>query len=195
MKNPEILLLPIMMFSDYFLTVFGAIQKEIKYDDHFKAQHYELNPIWQKQISQKKWFNPRHILLTVLVSGVLAGLIEFGNIPAFVVQGLLGCVFVLFGMIIGRHLSNIMVFRYLVKKPDDISGQITMAHSLILSISTYQYLVGVIPIAIIAVFTPTPFALGGLGGAILILAVHVRWIQKYKSQIKASTKADAGDSK
>jgi len=195
MKNPEILLLPIMMFSDYFLTVIGAIQKEKKYDEHFKTQHYELNPIWQEQISQKKWFNPRHIVLTVLVSAVLACLIEFGNMPASFVQGVLGCLFVIFGMIIGRHLSNIMVFRYLVKKPNDISGQVTMAHSFLLSISTYQYLVGVIPVVIIAFFTPTPYVIGGLVGAILILAVHAIWIQKHKSQMETSNKADASDGK
>jgi len=184
-----------MMFSDYFLTVIGAIQKEKKYDEHFKTQHYELNPIWQEQISQKKWFNPRHIVLTVLVSAVLACLIEFGNMPASFVQGVLGCLFVIFGMIIGRHLSNIMVFRYLVKKPNDISGQVTMAHSFLLSISTYQYLVGVIPVVIIAFFTPTPYVIGGLVGAILILAVHAIWIQKHKSQMETSNKADASDGK
>jgi hypothetical protein len=89
-------------------------------------------------------------------------------------------------MIIGRHVSNILIFRSVVKKPNDISGQITMAHSLVLAISTFQYFVAVMPIALIAVFAPTPFGLGGLAGAILILAVHARWIQRYKKQIKAS---------
>lgn len=88
-----------------------------------------------------------------------------------------------------------MVFRYLVKKPNDISGQVTMAHSFLLSISTYQYLVGVIPVVIIAFFTPTPYVIGGLVGAILILAVHAIWIQKHKSQMETSNKADASDGK
>jgi len=32
------------MFADYFLTVTGAIWKERKYDEHFKAPFSELNP-------------------------------------------------------------------------------------------------------------------------------------------------------
>ena len=37
MKHPEIALLPILMFSDYFLTVLGTIQKDKKYSNHFKG--------------------------------------------------------------------------------------------------------------------------------------------------------------
>jgi len=102
------------MLADYLLTVIGTIQKEKKYDDHFKSQYYELNPLWQKQISQRKWFNPRHILLTVSFSAVIAYLIEFGGLPAFLAQGVIGCLFILYGLIIGRHLSNILVFLHLV---------------------------------------------------------------------------------
>ena len=190
MKNPEILLLPIIMLADYLLTVIGTIQKEKKYDEHFKSQYYELNPLWQKQISQKKWFNPRHILLIVSFSAVLACLIEFGGLPASLAQGVIGCLFILYGMIIGRHLSNILVFRHLVRKPDDISGRVTMTHSLLLYISAYQYLIGVIPIVIIAVFAPTPYAIGGLVGALLIFAVHAMWIQKYKRKMKVLNSAN-----
>ncbi len=70
------------MLSDYVLTVFGAIQRDKKYSDHFQTQHYGLNSVWQKAIGQKRWFNPRHIVLTVLFTAVLAYLLELGNTPA-----------------------------------------------------------------------------------------------------------------
>lgn len=184
MKHPEIGLLPILMFSDYFLTVLGAIQKDKKYSDHFKGQQYELNPVWQHQVMQRKWLNSRHILLTVLVSGTLALLLEFGRFPDYVAEGLFGCLFVCFGMIIGRHLANLMVFRYFNRRPDEISGQIIMAPSLLLSISTYQYLVAAIPLVFVAVFAPTPFALGGLIGAGLLFVAHFRWIRLHMKQTK-----------
>src|SRR6266478_5578659 len=133
MKNPHLLLLPILMFADYFLTVFGAIQKERKYSLHFNSQHYELNPLWQKPISQKKWFNPRHILITVSLSALLAGALEFCNLPGPFVQGIFGFFFVFFGMAIGRHLSNILTFRRMAQKPEQISGEVAMDHSLLLS--------------------------------------------------------------
>ncbi len=81
MKHPELILIPILMFSDYFLTVAGAVLKEKKYADHFKFEHYELNPIWQKEIAQKKWLNPKHIVLTIVFSSVLIFLMEFGEMP------------------------------------------------------------------------------------------------------------------
>jgi len=193
MKHPEIIILPILMFLDYFLTVLGAIQKEKKYSEHFKAQHYELNPIWQKQIAQKRWFNPRHIFLTISISIVFACLIEFGDMSSFFIQGLFGCLFVSFGMLIGRHLSNIMIFRYLAKRPQDVSGEVTMTHSLLLFTSAYQYLVVLIPIIFIAAFTPSPFVFGGLVGTILMIIVHIGWILRYKKQIKASNKTAIPD--
>ena len=48
MHHPELLLLPILMFADYFLTVLGAIHAEKKHSQHIRSEHYELNPAWQK---------------------------------------------------------------------------------------------------------------------------------------------------
>ena len=96
-----------------------------------------------------------------------------------------GCLFVFFGMVIGRHLSNIPIFRRFSRRPEEISGQLVMAHSLALAVSTFQYLVATVPVAIIAIFSPTPFALGGVAGAILVFVVHCVWILRQK---KASDK-------
>jgi hypothetical protein len=195
MKHIEVILVPILMFSDYFLTVLGAILREKKYGDHFKMQHYELNPKWQQQIGEKKWVNPRHIVLTVVTSGILAALVELGDMPESFWQWMFGCLFVSYGMIIGRHLSNIMIFQYLVGNPNEVSGQITMSHSFALFVSTYQYLVAVIPMIFLAVFTPTPFVWGGLLGSGLILGAHFKWIKLHKKRIKASNKLDADGDK
>jgi len=110
MNYPEIFLLPVLMFADYFLTVAGNIQRDKKYSEHFKVEHYELNPIWQKSIAEKKWFNVRHILLTISVTAILAGLLEFGDLPDGLVQVISGAWVVLFSIVIGRHLSNILIF-------------------------------------------------------------------------------------
>jgi len=182
MKYPQVVLLPLLMLSDYFLTVLGAVLKERGYNRHFKTQHYELNPIWQESISRKKWLNPRHILLTLLVTGGLAGILESGCIPDPLAEGLFGCLFVFYGMIVGRHLSNILIFRRLAQSTEEISGQIAMAHSLALAISTCQYLVVAVPVALIAVFSPTPFVLGGLVGTVLLFVVHGAWIRRNKKK-------------
>jgi len=191
MKYPEIALLPILMFGDYFLTVLGAIQKEKKYTDHFKTEHYELNPMWQKTITQKLWFNPRHILITVLVSGILTYLLECGDLPQAFAEGVLGCLFIPYGMIIGRHFSNLLIFDRLIHKPEEISSQITMAHSLTLSISMYQYLVVGIPMCMLAIFSPTPFVLGALIGIVMIFLNHLNWIRRQKNKTSKKSSSEA----
>jgi hypothetical protein len=192
MKHPEILLVPVLLLSDWFLTVLGAIEKEKKHSQHFKTPHYELNPIWQKAIAKKKWFNPRHLLITTIVTLLFFCVTElidnveiFGGLD-FLSEGLLGFVFVLFGMIIGRHLSNLLIFRQLAKMPNDISGQISMSHLLSLRISSYSYLVATVPMVIVAVFVRTPFVIGGAVGSCMILAVHLKWIVKHRRQMDST---------
>ena len=179
MKHPQIILLPLLMLADYFLTVWGAVLKDKGYSSHFKTEHYELNPVWQESIRQKRWVNPRHHLLTLAASCALAAIMEFGDMPDPAAECLFGCLFVVFGMIIGRHLSNILIFRQFARRPDEVSGQLVLAHSLVLRMSTVQNLAVVLPVAIIAIFSPTPFTLGGTADAILLLALHGVWIWRH----------------
>jgi len=188
MKHPELILVPVFMLADYFLTLAGAVLKDRGYGNHVKAEHYELNPIWQRQVAQRKWLNPRHLGLTVVASSALILLTEFGEMPEPFIQGFLGCLLVVFGMIIGRHLSNLMVFGYVIRKPDEISGQVTMGHALLLSVSLYQYLVAFVPLVLIAIFSPSPFVIGACIGALLLVAVHLKWIRKHRTQARACSK-------
>jgi hypothetical protein len=192
MKHPELLLIPTFMLADYFLTLAGAVQKEKKYGDHFKTEHYELNPIWQRQVAQKKWFNPKHLLLTVAVTLFLILMAELVEMPEYFVTGVLGCLLVFFGMVVGRHLSNLMIFRYMIKKPQDISGQVTMTHALLLSLSLYQYLVVFVPLILIALFAPSPFVVGAVWAGVLQVLIHMTWISKYRKKAGSSNRPDAG---
>jgi hypothetical protein len=187
MKHPAFLLVPVFMFADYFLTLAGAVLKDRKYGDHFKTEHYELNPIWQKDVARKKWLNPRQIALVVVGSCLVILPMEFVELPEPFVQGVLGCLLAVLGMVIGRHLSNLMIFRYVIRKPDEISGQVTLTHSLLLSWSLYQNLAVLVPLALIAVFSPSPLVIGACVGAVLVLAVHWRWIRKHRKRARAST--------
>lgn len=184
MRHPEILLLPVLMFSDYFLTVWGAVLRERKHSEHFKLENYELNPIWQKEVRRKKRFNPRHILITVLVSAGLGILLQLDDTPDFLAEALCGCLFTVYGAVIGRHLNNIFVFRQMARKPQNIAGQVKMDHSLILAISMYQYLVVAVPVLIIALFTRTAFCAGAVWGVGMLFLMHVIWIRKNRRRAK-----------
>ena len=66
MLHPEMILVPVLLLADYFLTIQGANAAAGKYSQHFRVRHYQLNPLWQQAIARRKWFNPRHLLLVVV---------------------------------------------------------------------------------------------------------------------------------
>jgi len=177
MEHPEVFLIPVLMISDYYLTILCAFQKEKKYDEHFRIQHFELNCLWQKDIARKRLFNPRHLTLVLLVTAVMFCGVEYGDLPDSSLEMFLGLLTVIYGAIIGRHLLNLLYFRRLTRHPDDVSGQVTLSHQLMLRISCYQLLMVALPIAIIAVFSPSPF-----------VCVHGFWMWRHKTKRKPSRK-------
>jgi hypothetical protein len=175
-----------MMLADYYLTVLGALQAARKYRQHYKTEHYELNPIWQQDIARAKWFNPRHLALVVLISGALLLGIELADPLDFFIQGVLGCTLTMQGFVVGRHLSNLLMFRYLIRKPDEISGEITLSHPLLIVVSAYQHLGALLPLVFIAVFTASWFAYGGVLGMVVLVAVHYVWLRRARRRKAAA---------
>jgi hypothetical protein len=183
MKHPEAFLVPILMFLDYFLTVLGAVQKAKKHGEHFKTQHYELNPIWQKAIAQKKWFNPRHAFSTVFVSAYVIWLTNDIDTSDELSEGILGFLIVTFAVVVGRHASNLLIFRYSIQNPEGISGQVRMSHPTVLAMSSYPYLTVLLPTILIAVCSGSTFAYGGVAGICLLLFWHFIWWSKAKKKV------------
>ncbi len=184
MKYPILFCVPVLMVADYFLTVAGAILRERTYSEHFQLKHYEMNPLWQNAIARKKWFNPRHLVITGGVTVVFYYLFEYAETSIPFMEGLLASVLVLYAMINGRHLSNILIFRYLNNHPDQITGHIQMEHRFVLFMSTAQYVTVLIPIAMLAWLLPSPQTIGGLAGILLSFVIHIRWGMKYKKKMK-----------
>lgn len=179
MKHPEAAIVPLMMIADYVLTVAGARRRDAGYASHFQTEHYELNPAFQKAIAARQWWNPRHLAATAITAAALVWLSEYGDPPAVFLDTLFGCLIVLYGAVIGRHLTNLLTFRRLERRPFDVQGQVTLSHDFMLSLSLYQTLGLVIPVALIAVFSPGDFARGGAWGIAALAAVHLVWRWRY----------------
>ncbi len=192
MKYPELLLVPIFMLADYFLTLISSVQKDKKYGQHFKLEHWELNPMWQNAVAARRWFNPKHLLLTILVSSAVIVLAETGESPDCFMEGVSGCVLGVFAMVLARHFSNLLLFRYVIRNPDEISGQVVISHTMALYISFYQHLVFLIPLILIAVFSTSAFVVGSCIGGILLLGVHLIWIKRAKAKRAASSSQSRG---
>jgi hypothetical protein len=185
------LLVPVLMLADYYLTLAGAVLQKRRHAEHFEQQSYELNPVWQRSVAQRRWFNPRHLFLVVLVTCLVVFLLESGDVPDDAAQCLIAGLFVAQGMVVGRHLSNLLVFRRMDRYPDEVTGRVTMSHSLTLAVSTFQYLVVVVPVAVLAALDPTPTTFGGVAGAIAVLLAHGFWIWRHRRALRRQAAAAA----
>jgi len=182
MKYPALLALPVLMIVDYYATLLGAVWQQRVYGRHFTSQHYELNPVWQDAVAERKWFNPRHLALAILTPAALTALLQIGSFPDLWARGLVGAVLGVYAVLLGRHVGNLMIFRYFENHPEEAAGSVSMAHPLVLAISGAQLAVAVLPLALIAVLTANPYATGGALGALVLALVHLGWLRRAKSR-------------
>lgn len=194
MRHPEALLLPVFMVTDYYLTVLGAIHREKGYTRHFRMEHYELNPVWQKDVAAKRWLNPRHLILTALTSVLIIVVMEGGVLlPAFdgavatFNEMFLGAALSSFAIIIGRHINNLLVFRHLEACPHDLSGELTMTHGFALSTSLYQTVMVFVPLALVAGLSANTYATGGMIGSGALALAHLTWMRRARKSAGAGT--------
>ena len=178
MRFPEAILVPVLMLADYFLTLAGAAYRERAYADHFKVEQYELNPAYQKDVAMKRWFNPRHLLGTALVSGMLIGILERGVLPRVLAAVLLGALLVVFGSIVGRHINNLLVFHHVAQRRGEVTGAVTMTHGFALSSSLYQTVMLFVPISVLAAVTQNPWLFGAVLGLAAFVLSHLVWMHR-----------------
>jgi hypothetical protein len=191
-RHPEFLLVPVLMISDYLLTIAGARLRADVYGRHFRTQHYELNPAWQSAVAKLRWFNPRHLLITFAFTVFLSACIEaLGPREQPFVDAIEGFLLGVFGAVNGRHLGNLATFMYLKRHPESISGSVTMNHELVLWISTVQGLAFLVPSALLALYSPTSIVLGFAAGALMLIILHLGWIRRLRSRTRPSAAADA----
>ena len=175
MRHPEVLLAPLLMVFDYYLTLLGAYLAEHFYRRHFKTAHYELNPFWQNAVVRRQWINLRHLAGVVLVGSLLVLLTYVLELDDVFLNPLLGFVLTCYGLMLGRHLSNVLMFVHLARSPDDVTGEIHLSHNFVLSLSIYQLLAAGVPIGLIAIFSPSGFVFGALAAVVALALVNTLW--------------------
>lgn len=175
-SHPEVLLIPLLMLFDYFLTVLGARLAEHGYRRHFKFPDYELNPAFQKSIAAKKWFSPKHIIAVVLVAAYCAFWYHWwqGDDPVF--EGCFGAFLTVFITVIGGHLANIWTFYFMLRYPDQVSGEVILTQRYVLHLTRSRMLMLLLPLAASAVVVRAPFLLGAVAGALALILIQTLWI-------------------
>lgn len=180
MRHPEFLLLPVAMIADYLLTIAGARLRDGGYAEHFRTAHYELNPVWQQTVAKKRWFNLRHLVLTLALSAILIACVE--GMPSYpqLVRFFAGVLIGIQGSVIGRHLCNLATFLYVRRHAGAIAGTVTLQHALVLWLSIFQHGPLLFVTAILAIYVPQPAVLGAFAGVVMIALVHMIWIVRFQ---------------
>ena len=178
MKYPVILLLPVLMLLDYFGTLVGAVMIKKGYSDHFGMEHYEMNPVWQDSVAGSKWFNPRHLATTLAMTVGAIAILELTDHPTWLAHGFIGALLAIYALLVGRHLSNIITFRYVSLHPEEVSGTVHMAHPMLLTLSASQLAPVAIPLALIAALTTSAYVVGATIGIAGLFLSHSQWIRK-----------------
>jgi hypothetical protein len=180
MKHPEFLLLPVAMIADYLLTIASARLRERGHAEHFKTEHFELNPVWQATVAKKRWFNPRYLVLTLALSTILIACVE--GMPSFpqLVRFFAGVLIGVQGSVIGRHLCNLATFLYVRRHPDSIVGMVTLQHEFVLWLSIFQHGALLFVTGTLAIYEPQASVLGVFAGVAMIALVHLIWIARFR---------------
>jgi hypothetical protein len=176
MRHPEVLFVPVLMVLDYYLTLYGAHLAEQSYRRHFKTKHYELNPIWQSAVARRHWINLRHLALVVLMGGILVLLAEVLELESEFLNPLLGFVLTSYGVLLGRHLCNILTFAHLTRCPEEVVGEVRLSHNFVISLSIYQLLAVGLPIIFVAIFSPSGFVFGAVTAVLTMGGVKTLWL-------------------
>jgi len=182
--HPEFLLVPVLMVSDYVLTIAGVRLRDGGHAKYFRTPHYEKNPLWQRAVSRRRWLNPRHLALTLFATLLFFGIDAMNLQPGDPsLPFLFGLYLGVFGMINGRHLSNLATFSRIKRHPAEISGTVTFSHELALRLSMFQLLPVLVPLTLLAAFVPQPVTFGASFGVAMMVLVHFIWIARLRRRI------------
>ena len=191
MNTPEIIAVPVLMLADYTLTILGAKEAAAVYRKHFVLASYELNPLWRQSVDQIRWFNPRHFFLVCLVTALLIAIDQY-PLPGIPIEFPLGMLYCVWGMICGRHLSNLLIFRFVNRHPEVISGEVQLSMRFGLKVSQYTH-IGLAPLFIANAFlTPSEYSTGMAVGAVLIAFVHSIWAWRTRGSEPQRSKQGPG---
>ncbi len=183
----SVICIPLLMVSDYYLTLLGKKLRDNVYLQHISTEEYELNPAWQKDINKFRMFNYKHILSVILVTGYYYFVSLLLSDSWY--YGVYGALFTMYAYVIMRHLNNILIYTYANKNPDLFSGKAVIGHLFSLYLSKYQsFTYSVFFLALFA-WSRSWFIFGGAIGLGLLGLTNIRWIRAYK---KKALKKSAG---
>ncbi len=177
-----VLIIPLFMLADYYLTLLGETQSK-EYREHYVLKEYEVNPLWQEDVKKRKWFNPKQLALVVVFTAIMYFFIQYLYYEDYMVMQLLMGMFTApYTIILGRHLSNLLLFRYVRKNPAMMEGKVTIPYQYMLFTSRIMVVPGILMYVVIYAFTQHIFVLGGVIGSLILFFVHYIWARRARKK-------------
>jgi len=175
MQHPIVLIIPPLMLLDYFLTVVGARLIEGGYAKHFKFPDYEINPLFRDVIRKKKWISLKHLCFVALATTVCIYWAHAWQGYDPVSEAIFGGVLILFSTIDGFHISNILTFRWILRHPEQVSGEVFMTQRYIVHLTRCRTVAVLFPIGVAAALVPSPFLFGGVAAVLSLILGQSVW--------------------
>ncbi len=180
-----VLLCALLMLADYYLTLWGSVlSKSSGHAQIFVNEHYELNPQWQTDVTRLRWVNPQFLVRAAIVLIALIILAAVSQLdPLFrpIFEFFVGLFLGMYAVLDGRHLYNILVFRYMAKHPDYVVGQVKLDYLLSLQISQYQLVTILLPLLVVVIAAPSFLGVGALLGLLRLEISFINWSRKART--------------
>jgi hypothetical protein len=174
----------ILALGDYYLTIVAAKLYKTYAARYITYQNgYELNPVYENDIAQYRWFSKKHAAaLLVLIVGLSILRLWVGK---FIFELYIGAVLLQWLWVDLRHLQNIQIFLDM-RRPDSISGHVEYSYWLMQRSSAINILGYAIVFGVAAFATMRPFFLGGVIICIFQSLRSYRLANRKFSQIPAN---------
>jgi hypothetical protein len=176
LHHPESLLTPVLMLSYALLARATVRLHDRVFAKHFRAPSHELNPLWRGEVAKHGWLGWRYLAFTLLYSALVISFCEITVLPDTWVEFLLGALFSVIGLGIGRACGNPATFIYIRRHPDQLSGEVTMAYGLALARSASESAAVLVVLALLLVPALTPGTLGAVVGVSGITLRNLAWV-------------------
>lgn len=167
----------IVSFLDYYMTLLGVWLARKELSKHHVAKDYELNPVFKKDISRLRLFNPKHLL-------ILAGLVFLFTIIYYMnaivgnfkeIELMQGIVFSVYAIILIRHIKNIISISMLNKFPNLVKGSIKVTVNYMLASSLIDGFGTTLIFVFVWFFNRNIFTLSFVIGGFLFMLAHLFW--------------------
>jgi len=146
---------------------------------------YEITPFYQSDIDGLRRVSPRFLLVLVIggVALCLPGLSGAQTSPKFF-SFILGALILVQLAIHVRHVRNYVLFRAMAT--DAVRGHVEYSRPLLLKVSSIELFTFAAMFAVIAIFTASPFVLGGAVASGMVGAQHRGLASKARAAVQVA---------